>query len=100
MNEQRCLPRWKIRKQVKLRLESFDNPTDCYLEDINLKGMCVSLSQRLPQDRLVKMELELSDNVSFEVHVQIPWIKESFGQFVHGAAFARIMDEDKNKVYE
>ena len=100
MDGRRELPRWKVMKQVNVTFQDSDRLSGCVLEDINLKGMCLSLTEKLPQDRVVKIGLELSSEVNIEVYVQIPWIKKMVGHYTHGMAFNRIMDEDKDKLYQ
>ncbi len=100
MNEKRQLPRWKVNKDVKVSFDNEENLQEAHLEDLNLKGMCLSLPVKLPQDRFIRMGLQLSEAISFEADIQIPWVKEVAGRYVHGASFCRIVDEDKDKVYQ
>ena len=99
MDGRRELPRWKINKTFKVSFENIGTLPDCLVEDLNLKGMCLSASEKLPQNRTVRMGLELTEDNYVEVDIQIPWVRESQGRFFHGLAFTRMMDEDKDKIY-
>jgi hypothetical protein len=98
MDGRRELPRWKIKKMFSMSFQNIGT-VDCIIEDLNLKGMCLSSRLKLPQDRLVKMGLMLPGDIHVEVDIQVPWIKESQGRFIHGLSFNRMMDEDKDKLY-
>ena len=95
----RRLPRWSVKRPAKVRLQDAWQFEDCYVEDMNLKGMRMSFSGRLPLDRSVRIALAFPD-LAFEVDVEVPWIKEDDGRFMYGLSFSRIKDEDKDKIYQ
>lgn len=100
MQERRELPRWHIGKKAKVRLGFSNDLSDCIIEDMNLKGMCVSLYEPLPQGHPVRMTLALTENFDFNVEVSVPWVREEAGRYVHGLSFNIIMDGDREKVYQ
>ncbi len=100
MNDRRQVQRWQIRKEVKLAFEGVEGVSTCCVEDINLKGMCLSLEQRLPQDRDIKIALVMDDGLDINIEVRIPWVREQNGRYIHGMSFTRIRDNDRENIYQ
>ena len=100
MDEQRGVPRWRIKEAMKVLFEEKFQFDDCMVEDMNLKGMRVSLPARLPQHSFARLGLELSRDTSVVVDVYILWVKEEGGRYTHGFEFNRMKDEDKDKIYQ
>jgi hypothetical protein len=101
MDERRQLPRWQVKREAKVWLPEVQEFSQCIIEDLNLKGMCVSFNKRLPQDRSVNMSLSFEGKYEFiKLEVNLPWIKEVHGRYVYGMSFNTIMDSDKDKVYK
>lgn len=98
MNEQRRLPRWQIRERMNIRFQERYEFADGIVEDINMKGMCLALPARLPYGREVRMGMRLSRREDITVHVQISWIKEEGGRYLHGVEFKQILENDKRKI--
>ncbi|MEI7999249.1 MAG: PilZ domain-containing protein [Candidatus Omnitrophota bacterium] len=99
MDERRRLARWQINTPAKISLKAKEEFSDCCIEDINLKGMCISLSEPLPQERPVKMTLALADYLDLELEVEVPWEKENLDRYVYGLCFSRVKDLDKERIY-
>ena len=99
MQERRQLPRWQIGKQAKVKWGLAAELCSCSIEDMNLKGMRVSLPQRLPSEDSVKVQLVLTDSLQIEAEVQVAWVEEDEGRYVHGMSFNIVMDEDRDKVH-
>jgi hypothetical protein len=95
--ERRQLPRWEIKKEVQVKLGGAGGFGSGYMEDLNLKGMCIALAQKLPEGACVKIDVKI-DNFNFHVEASVPWVKEDQGRYVHGLSFNSMMDEDKSKV--
>ena len=100
MRERRQLPRWVVGKTAKVKLDSEEEFSRCLIEDINLKGMCVALPEGLLKNHSIRMVLSLEDSLEIDVEVFIPWCRQDVGRVVHGVSFSRIIDEDKDKVYQ
>ena len=100
MDERRRLARWQINTPAKISLKENEEFSDCCIEDINLKGMCISLSEPLPQERPVKMTLALADYLDLDVEVEVPWAKENRDKNVYGLCFSRVKDLDKERIYQ
>ena len=101
MDERRQLPRWEIKKEAKVWLPQTQGFSLCIIEDMHLKGMCVTFSKRLdPQDPL-KMSFAIGDNFDFiKVEAKIPWMKEEEDRFIYGLSFSKIADTDKERIYQ
>ena len=101
MDERRSLPRWEIKKEAKVWLPQMQGFSLCMIEDMHLKGMCVSFNKRLPPDEPVKLSLALGENFDLiKLEAQVPWMKEAEGRFVYGMKFTKIADSDKERVYD
>ncbi len=99
MDERRQLPRWQVKKEAKVWLSQAQEFSHCIIEDINLKGMCVSFSKRLTQEHVVNMSIDFDGNFNLtKIGVQIPWMKEAEGRYVYGLSFNNIRDWDKDKI--
>ena len=101
MDERRQLPRWEIKKEAKVWMPQMHQPGHCMVEDMHLKGMCVSFNDRLPQEGAVSMSFAIGDDfVPIQIEAEIPWEKKDQGRYVYGLSFSNISDEDKDKIYQ
>ncbi len=101
MDERRQLPRWQVKREVKAWLPQMQEFRHCIIEDINLKGMCASFSKRLPPEQPVSMSLSFENDFNLmKVEVNLPWVKEEQGRYVYGMSFNKIMDADKDRIYQ
>ena len=99
MDERRELPRWEIKKEAKVWMPLIQGFSHCMVEDLHLKGMCLSFNRCLPIDRPVKLSFSLENDFDFiKVEAQVSWMKESKDQFTYGLLFSKIDDPDKDKV--
>jgi len=100
-HERRQLPRWQVKREAKVWLPQTQEFGLCFVEDINLKGLRASFNKRLPQEQTLKLSLVLEDNSDFmKIEAQIPWFKEEQGRWVYGLSFSKIMEWDKDKIYQ
>jgi len=100
MDERRQIPRWEIKKEAKVWIPLTQGFSHCMVEDMHLKGMCVSFNKRLPHQQNVRMSFSIGENYDFiKVEAEIPWRKEYQERFVYGLSFSKIADEDKDKIY-
>ncbi len=101
MDERRQLPRWQVKRETKAWLPQMQEFSRCIIEDINLKGMRASFTQRLPQEQSVNMSLDLEDKCDFmKLEVSLPWVREDQGRYVYGMSFNKIKDSDKDRIYQ
>jgi c-di-GMP-binding flagellar brake protein YcgR len=99
MDERRQLPRWEIKKEAKAWIPLSQGFSHCFIEDMHLKGMCVSFSNRLPELKTIRMSFAIGDNPDFiQIEAQVPWVKEKQGRFVYGLSFTKIDDNDKDRL--
>lgn len=99
MDERRALPRWEIKKEVKVWIPMIQGFGHCTLEDLHLKGMCLSFGKRLLSQDKIRMSLALEEDYDFiKVESDIPWMKEDQGRFIYGLSFNSISDFDKEKI--
>lgn len=75
--------------------------SQCIIEDMHLKGMRVSFDKRLPRQGEVSMSFIIGDNLDLiKIEVEIPWEREDQGRYVYGLSFSKIVDNDKERIYQ
>jgi c-di-GMP-binding flagellar brake protein YcgR len=101
MIERRQLPRWEIKKEAKVWMSPMFNSMHCIIEDMHLKGMCISFSRRLPPLETVKMSFTIgNDSDLIKIEARIVWVREDQDLYKYGLSFNRIDDEDKDRIYQ
>jgi c-di-GMP-binding flagellar brake protein YcgR len=102
MDERRQLPRWEIKKEAKVLMQGESaNDSDCFIEDMNSKGMCISFKKQLPPQGIIKMSFAIGENFDFiKIEARIPWEKQEKGRYVYGLSFNKIEDTDKDRLYQ
>ena len=101
MDERRQLPRWEVKKEVKVWVPLLQAFSHCVVEDIHLKGMCVSFKKQLHNEKPLRMSFALGDNYNFiKIEADVPWEKRDNDKFVYGLSFNRIDEQDKEKLYQ
>ena len=101
MYKKRKLPRFSTKKKVKVFIPQTEGLNRCVIEDIHLKGMCVSFKSKLPPQQFVKMSFSIGD--LFEpicIEAQIIWEKENEGKYIYGLLYSKISDYDKDRIYK
>lgn len=98
--DRRCFKRWQINWQTKILLEGEQNFTNCTINDISLKGLKISLRERLEKDRFLRVTVVLSDEYILDVEIWVVWHKSFDGLNVYGFYFSKIKDFDKEKIYQ
>ena len=99
MDEHRQIHRWQVMRGGKLQLDMGDRIVDCFIRDINLKGIQISTTERLPEQVDLRMNLLISA-LDLDVEVVVQWKKQEDDQHVYGLSFHKIADADKTKIYE
>lgn len=103
MDEQkpRQLPRFDTKRKVKVLMPDAEDIDSCVIEDLHLKGMRVSFSKQLPQEKPVKMSFTVSDYYDpIKIEAKILWEKEDQGRYIYGLEFIKIADPDKERIYK
>lgn len=98
MQIKRHYVRWQINRQAKIKLEGEADFADCRLMDISLKGMQVSLAQKLPKDKFLKLSIALSYEFSLDIEAWVAWHKIIDGHNLYGLYFDKISDSNKDKI--
>jgi hypothetical protein len=99
--DERLLPRWEIKKEARVWIQQMEGFSNCIIEDLNLKGMCVSFSERLPRLKSVRMSFAIGDNSEpIKIEAQIPWTREEQGRHFYGLSFSKIDDDGRNRIYQ
>ena len=102
MQEHRHIIRWQINREARVKLEGAGDFIDCRIKDINFKGICIALKEKLPVDSFLKLSIALSEEFVLEdTEVWVVWHKSSReGLNHHGLYFNRIKDSDREKIYQ
>jgi hypothetical protein len=101
MEDRRSITRWRIGRQIKVKLEGAESFIDCFLQDINLKGARVSLGLPLLQkDAFSKVFFLLSADFTLRVEIWVAWQKNVEGKNQYGIYFSKIKDADKERIYK
>jgi len=96
--ERRAVPRWQIQSNARLKWEGQAAFVDCQVHNINLKGFAFTLAQKLPEP-CTAVILNFHERFIFNVEIAVAWHREAEGRHQYGAAFTRIRDEDREKMY-
>lgn len=105
MTDKRQISRWEVNKPVKIQLEGAVVFAECFLKDINFKGLKIILNLSLALDSYIKFNLKLSDQCSLECEAWVAWHKVVDGKNIHGRNiyglyFTKLKDVDKEKIYK
>ena len=96
--ERRQIPRWQVNRLARLRVAKAQDFTQCTIEDLNLKGMRISMPDPLPQAQPLRVSLNLEENINLELEVQIPWARQQEDSYAYGLSFSKIKDFDKQRL--
>lgn len=96
--ERRLVPRWNICAPAKMKWSGQDNYVECEIRDLNMKGLCVSLKERIPEGCLGS-QLYFNEQFFFEIEFCVAWHKQESAKFVYGLRFTRLRDADKEKIF-
>jgi len=99
MDERRSLPRWEINKDSKAWLPPTQTFNHCKIEDLHLKGMCISFDKKLQIEGPMRMSMTIGEGFDFiKLEAQVHWEKQEEGRFIYGMSFIKILDEDKDRI--
>jgi hypothetical protein len=101
MDERRQLPRWEVKKESNILWGQSQSLNRCIIEDLHLKGMCLSSGTPLPRQEPLRMSFAIGSSLdSITVEARIPWSREVHGRYVYGLSFSKVDDEDKDRIYQ
>jgi PilZ domain len=95
MYDHRKAPRWRINKRILFNIKK---DAYCQLKDINCNGAQITLPAKLPQEKVFKMRLRLSEEHAIEAKAWTAWHKVIDGTNHYGLYFNQIKDADKDKI--
>ena len=98
MHEHRSCPRWQINWQAKVRIGDKEDLTDCHINDINFKGLKLTLAEKLTPDAFVNLSLILSSDFVLNVEAWVVWHKTIEALNTYGLYFNKIKDADKERL--
>lgn len=98
--ERRRFVRWRINKNLKVKLEGAQNCANCVVNDISLTGCKISLGFRLQKDTFLKLTIVLSDESDITIEAWVAWGKTIDCLNCYGIYFSKIKDGDKEKIYQ
>jgi hypothetical protein len=78
---------------------------ECFLKDINFKGLKIVLNLSLKEDTYIKFYLKLSDKYSLECEAWVAWHKtiegrNAYGRNIYGLYFTGLKDAGKENIYK
>jgi len=100
MDNRRRFARWRIDRQVRVRLEDAPTYTKWIVQDISFKGLRAYVGLKLHLDTFLKLDLVLNDETILELEVWVVWHKSVGGRNLYGFYFSRIKDPDKERIYQ
>ncbi len=98
MQNHRTCPRWQIQWKAKVRIGDKEDLTDCHINDINLKGLKLTLAEKLTLDSFVNLSLILSSDFVLKIEVWVVWQRSIEGLNTYGLYFNKIRDADKERI--
>jgi hypothetical protein len=101
IEERRSLPRWEVKKEAKVWIPLTQGFNHCIIEDMHLKGMCISFDKRLPHQKNIRLSFAIGDNYDFiKIEAEIPWKTQEQERYKYGLSFNSISETDKDKIYQ
>lgn len=101
MHEQRRFARWQINREAKIRLAGAVASMTCTIHDIGFMGARISLTQRLPKDTPLKINIILPNEFAcLDIEIWVVWHKKIMDVNIYGVYFTRIKDIDKENIYK
>ena len=100
MRNRRHTKRWQINRETKVKLAGAQAFAQCFIKDINLKGLQISLRLKLPQETFLKLNLILTDEFNLKIEAWVVWHRNIGGFNVYGLYFTKINEQDKEKIYK
>ncbi len=94
----RQTPRWKISAPAKIKWEVSLDYIPCVVEDLNMKGLCLSLSEGIPEGCL-SAKLYFNERFFFEIEFIVIWHQEINHKQCYGLKFSRFREADKEKLF-
>jgi hypothetical protein len=98
MEERRQCGRWQVNYLASVKLQGQDNPFECKIEDVGLKGLKIHSSQELNQDSPLALSIALDDEFSLDIEASVTWSNTQEDN-IYGLYFTKIKDMDKENIF-
>jgi PilZ domain len=99
MDERRQLPRWEIKKDAKVWMPQTQSFSHGVIENMHLKGMCLSFDRQVFQEQETVIYFTIGDNFDLiRVEARIPWESRDHDRHMYGLSFTQIRDDYKDKI--
>lgn len=99
MDERRYLTRWRLERPAKVKLEGSFDYVDCFISDLNCKGLKFSLKEQLPLDKSLKLSIMLTESLQLNVEAWIAWYRKIKDSYLYGLFFNKIRTQDREDLY-
>jgi len=91
--------RWRLGKQISIKLQSCGNPFICKADDISLKGLKIRSARALKWSGDLKMTVALGYELFLNnIEASVVWAKKEGEENIYGLYFTRIKDSDKEAI--
>jgi len=97
--DRRSIVRWPISVDAKLKIADSQKSLPCQIKDINLKGIQISLAEKLEKDTFLKLRFFLLDSIVLHVEAWVVWHKAIDNVNIYGLYFSKIRGSEKEKIY-
>jgi len=97
--ERRAVPRWKIDCQALIKWEGRDSYVPCCIKDINLKGFCVILAERLPAEP-VDFTISFHERYVIKAQAAPVYHEQKNAGHCYKMKFTIIRSYDRDKIYQ
>ena len=91
--------RWQVSYPAKLTVDDEAVAVSCQVEDVSLKGLCLSLGVRLKENKSLRLRFEFADDLVFNAVGLVSWHIKNGEEHSYGVYFERVADKEKDKLY-
>ncbi len=97
--DRRNIVRWPVNVDAKLKVADSSALLPCQIKDINLKGIQISLAEKLEKDKFLKLSFFLPESIVLDVEAWVAWQKVIDNVNIYGIYFSKIKGSEKEKIY-
>ncbi|MBN2831413.1 MAG: PilZ domain-containing protein [Candidatus Omnitrophica bacterium] len=100
MEERRTIPRWEINQEAEVTFEDGACAIPCVVEDINYRGMRVSLRRNLFDDVFSSFKLALGIDFEINASASMAWRNQRDDINTYGLSFNRVDDLTRVRLWD
>jgi len=98
--ERRHMVRWRINKDVQVKLAPEDASVPCNIENINLKGMKIASSKELLTGDNTVLIIDIDKGFCLDkIGVKVLWRTHTETGNTYGLCFTKIKDSDRELIH-